>query len=130
MVAESNQQDTYSTTSCFTSPTWYGQSPSESLKPHDLLSSVVGCLRQSTRRRHDGRCRNHLRLLHNMGPPRRAYIHSFRKNIPLTLNVSSHSLMRRVRYTRGFPHGNGQCVFLPSFSSWGYLPLEHLSGLL
>jgi hypothetical protein len=45
----------------------------------------------------------------------------------LTLKLSSHSLMRRVRYTRGFPHVNGQCAFLPSFSFWGYLPLEHSS---
>ena len=52
------------------------------------------------------------------------------ENITLILKSSSHSLMHRVRYTRGFPRVNGQCEFQPSFSSWGYLPLEHSSGLL
>ena len=48
----------------------------------------------------------------------------------LTLKSSSHSLMRRARYTRGFFHVNGQYAFLPLFSLWGYLPLEHSSALL
>jgi len=38
----------------------------------------------------------------------------------VAFSKSSYSLMHRVRYTRGSPHGNGQCAFLPSSSSSVY----------
>jgi hypothetical protein len=47
--------------------------------------------------------------------PLYGYIILSRENVTLTLKISSHSLMLRVRYTRDSPHNNGQCIFLPSW---------------